>query len=35
MIADVKVLKFTHNNRYISDHFGVQAVFDPIAVVDP
>jgi hypothetical protein len=33
--ADVEVLKFTRNDRYISDHFGVRAVFDPIAVVDP
>ncbi|MCZ4588219.1 endonuclease/exonuclease/phosphatase family protein (plasmid) [Rhodococcus opacus] len=33
--ADVEVMRFTYNGRFISDHFGVLAVFDPIAVVDP
>lgn len=33
--ADVSVVRFKHNGRFISDHFGVLAVFDPIAVVHP
>lgn len=31
--ADVEVMRFTHNGRFISDHFGVWAVFDPFAAV--
>ncbi|WP_067846629.1 endonuclease/exonuclease/phosphatase family protein [Nocardia lijiangensis] len=33
--SEVTVVKFTHNGLHISDHFGLHAVFNPIAVIDP
>ncbi|EFM12300.1 Endonuclease/exonuclease/phosphatase [Paenibacillus curdlanolyticus YK9] len=33
ILADIEVLKFQHNGRFISDHFGVRASFDKIAII--
>ncbi|WP_166462493.1 endonuclease/exonuclease/phosphatase family protein [Psychrobacillus vulpis] len=34
MLEDIKVLKFQRNGRFISDHFGVHASFDKIALIN-
>lgn len=33
VLEDIKVLKFQRNGRFISDHFGVHASFDKIALI--
>lgn len=34
ILADIEILKFQHNGRFISDHFGVRASFDKIAIIN-
>ncbi|MCP2293914.1 Metal-dependent hydrolase, endonuclease/exonuclease/phosphatase family [Nocardia amikacinitolerans] len=33
--SEVEIMRFTHNGLHISDNFGLHAVFNPIAVIDP
>lgn len=35
IVSEIEILKFTRNGRFISDHFGVRAVFRVTAVLDP
>lgn len=35
ILEGVDILKFTRNGRFISDHFGVRAVFERMALVQP
>ena len=35
ILSGIEILRFQHNGRFISDHFGVLAKFDTIALVGP
>jgi endonuclease/exonuclease/phosphatase family metal-dependent hydrolase len=35
ILSNIEVLKLRHNGRFISDHFGVLAKFDKLALVSP
>jgi endonuclease/exonuclease/phosphatase family metal-dependent hydrolase len=35
IVSGVEILRFTRNGRFISDHFGLRAVFETTAVVGP
>lgn len=34
ILSDVEVLKLTRNGKFISDHFGLRAMFDKMAIVN-
>jgi endonuclease/exonuclease/phosphatase family metal-dependent hydrolase len=35
IVSEIEILRFTRNGRFISDHFGVRAVFTVTAVLHP
>jgi endonuclease/exonuclease/phosphatase family metal-dependent hydrolase len=35
VLKEIQVLKFTRNQRFISDHFGLRALFETMAIMQP